>query len=88
MMAQQQELAHHRAGRLGDAIADYDAILAIDPHRAAALVNKGAALRRLDRLPEAMACYWRALAIDPGNAHAWCNAGGAFPGSAGVPPAP
>jgi FkbM family methyltransferase len=71
-------LREHRGGRLAAAIVAYDEALAVAPGMAAALVNKGVALKGLGRLPEAMACYWQAIALAPGNLEAWNNAGNAL----------
>ena len=71
-------LDHHRATRLADAVAAYDDALAAEPELVAALVNKGAALRRLGRTAEAMTCYWQAMAQAPQQVELWCNAGNAL----------
>ena len=71
-------LDHHRAGRLADALAAYEDVLAVDPSHLAGLVNKGVALRQIGKAEEAMACYWKTLAVAPDNIETWCNAANAL----------
>jgi FkbM family methyltransferase len=73
-----QGLAHHRGGRLAEAIGFYDQALALRPDHVGALVNKGAALRGLGRQAPALACYWQALAVEPANIEARVNAANAL----------
>jgi Flp pilus assembly protein TadD len=59
------------AGQLADAIALYDAVLAVSPRHAELHSNRGAALAGLGRLQEAEQAYRRAIALKPdfGDAH-------------------
>jgi Tfp pilus assembly protein PilF len=50
-----------RLGRLQDALASYDRVLAIKPDYPEALNNRGTALHDLHRVEEALASYERAL---------------------------
>ncbi|HTX65109.1 MAG TPA: tetratricopeptide repeat protein [Opitutaceae bacterium] len=54
-----------QAGRLPEAMAQYEAALRIDPGYADALYDAGNALKRLGRLPEAIARYREALRAKP-----------------------
>jgi tetratricopeptide (TPR) repeat protein len=67
-----------RARRPADALASYDAALAIRPHDANALNNRGLALKTLGRLDEAVASYDSALAVQPDFAEALINRGNAL----------
>ena len=58
-----------------EALADYDAALAIAPGHPLALYNRGNALRALGREHEAIAAYDRALAAAPNHVSAWLNRG-------------
>jgi len=62
-------------GRHEDAIASYDAALALEPDDANALHNRGNALVDLSRLEDAIANFDRAIAIDPKFAAAFNNRG-------------
>jgi tetratricopeptide (TPR) repeat protein len=64
--------------RPADALASYDAALALWPDYAEALNNRGNALLDLDRPQEALASYDRALALDPGYVEAQTNRGNAL----------
>ena len=56
-----------------EAIADYDAVLALRPRHVAALNRRGNALAALKRPEEALAAYDAALAIEPDNAEVLNN---------------
>jgi tetratricopeptide (TPR) repeat protein len=68
-------IASHQAGRLGEAIALYEQILALQPNFAEVHNNRGLALAELDRPEEAVASYARAAAIKPDNPETLCNWG-------------
>lgn len=67
--------ASHQAGRLGEAIALYEQILAMRPNVPEVHNNRGLALAELDRSDEAVASYARAVAIKPDNPETLCNWG-------------
>ncbi|MEO5345081.1 MAG: tetratricopeptide repeat protein [Magnetococcus sp. YQC-9] len=71
----QTALDHHQAGRLTDAVREYERILAIDPNHARVLANLAIALHQLRRSKEAEAVCRRALKRDFTNAEAWNNLG-------------
>ena len=77
-------------GRGRDAVAQYDALLAIVSDDAGVLVDRGVTLARLGRSAEAEADYRRALALDPDMPEAHLNlallalAGGSRGGSRGA----
>ena len=60
-----------------EAVADYDAALAIDKNNVDAWTNRGVALQNEGRIAEALASHERALSLDPRCANAWDNRGGA-----------
>lgn len=68
-------IAHHRAGRLPEAVTAYGRALAIDPRTRSAANNMGVALRVLGRREAAEALYRRCLALDPNDASATVNLG-------------
>lgn len=70
-----EAIAHHHAGRLDQAVADYKRTLAVRPTYAEAHNNLGNALRALGRPEEAEASYRSALAIRPDYAEAHNNLG-------------
>ncbi len=70
-----QAVAHHQAGRLAEAVAGYDQVLALSPDLAAGHNNLGSALCELGRLEEAEASYRRALALQPQSPEARNNLG-------------
>ncbi len=70
-----QALALHQAGRLGEAIAHYEQILALRPNFSEVHNNRGLALAELDRFDEAVASYARAIVIKPDNPETLCNWG-------------
>jgi predicted O-linked N-acetylglucosamine transferase (SPINDLY family) len=65
--------AHRQAGRLGEAIAVLDKLLAIRPGDAAAWNNRGNILLQMGRLEEALHSYDRAITLNPDHAQAWHN---------------
>jgi tetratricopeptide (TPR) repeat protein len=64
-----------RLGRYHEALASFDAALAIRPDDAEALNRRGDVLRQLNRLEEALASCEAALAISPGMAAAYNSRG-------------
>lgn len=70
-----EALAHHRAGRLVQAVNAYGSVLALVPQDTRAANNMGVALRALGRREAAEACYRRVLKLDPRNASAYVNLG-------------
>ncbi|MEI9889378.1 MAG: tetratricopeptide repeat protein [Caulobacteraceae bacterium] len=63
----------HQAGRMDEARAGYEAILAIDPRDPNALTNLGALFAQQGRLEEGLALIERSLAERPGQAGAMVN---------------
>jgi hypothetical protein len=61
-----------------EALASFDAVLALDANHPEALVKKGAALERLRKLDEAIACYDRAIMADSSLTVAYLYKGGLF----------
>src|SRR5262245_36688151 len=61
-------LQSQQAGDIEAAVRDYKAVLAIDPNRADARSNLGAAYARLGRYEDAIEQYRLSLAIDARNA--------------------
>jgi hypothetical protein len=61
------------AGRLEDALASYDAAIALDPAYAHAYCNRGAVLQALGQPQAALDSYERAIALDPADAMAHYN---------------
>lgn len=66
------------ANQAEEAVACYDAILALDSNHPEALVKKGSALERLKRDLEAIACYDRAIKADQNMALAYLSKGGVY----------
>jgi len=64
------------AGRYREAVAHYDAALAIDKNNVDAWTNRGVALQNDGRLAEALASHDRALSLQPRCANAWDNRAG------------
>ena len=64
--------------RFDEALASYDAALAIAPDRVDIEVNRGTALLDLERHDEALASFDKVLARDPQNVTALVNRGNAF----------
>jgi len=62
-------------GRLDEAIADYDQVLAIDPKNFDAAHNRGVCFERQQDLRGAWAAYTQALGIRPDSAHAYHSRG-------------
>jgi tetratricopeptide (TPR) repeat protein len=71
-------MAHHQAGRLGEAEAVYRRVIVGDPDHAAALNNFGVLLAETDRSEEAIEMFNRAIAIEPGYVSAYANKAGAL----------
>jgi tetratricopeptide (TPR) repeat protein len=67
--------ALQKLGRYSDALADYDAALALKPGYVEALGNRGIVLQKLTRFQEALSSHEQALATNPGYADAWSNRG-------------
>ena len=68
-----QGLAHHEAGRLADARAAYEEVLALVPDAAVTRSNLGNVLRAQGKLTDAVAAHRAALDQDPGYAGGWVN---------------
>lgn len=68
-------VAHHRAGRLAEAVELYRRLLTIDPQHATVLLHLGLALRGLRQPDEALDALRRAIAADPKIAEAHHQAG-------------
>jgi protein O-GlcNAc transferase len=67
-----------RLGRASDALANYEAALALKPEHPQALYNRAIVLQGLRRFEEALASYNQALAVKPDFAAAWINRGTAL----------
>jgi len=65
-------------GQVAEAVATFDAALALDPNHVEALIKKGPALEKLSKLDEAIACYDRAIAADSSVTIAYLYKGGVF----------
>ena len=70
-----QALAFHRAGRLLEAVALYEQILALEPRIPEIHNNRGLALAALGRFEDAAQAYGRATKIRPDNPETLCNWG-------------
>jgi tetratricopeptide (TPR) repeat protein len=70
-----EALAHHRDGRLGEALWRYDRILSEKPDWAQVHSNRGLALARMGRLEAAVEAYQQAVALDPDHAETLSNCG-------------
>jgi tetratricopeptide (TPR) repeat protein len=70
-----EALAHHRAGRLAEAIRRYDRILSQKPDLAQVHSNRGLALARLGRLEAAVEAYQQAVALNPDDVETLSNCG-------------
>ena len=68
-------VAHHRAGRLADAQAAYQEVLALEPRNPDALHLLGFVAHQQGAHERAAELISQALAIDGSNAHAHCNLG-------------
>ena len=66
------------SGQYAAALADFDAILSVDPDNVNALVGKGVALRRAGRADEALQVLDSAIAKQPGNSAALRAKGAIF----------
>jgi predicted O-linked N-acetylglucosamine transferase (SPINDLY family) len=67
--------ASHQAGKLKEAFAGYEAILARDPKHAGALHYSGVVLYQGVELPRAAERIRASIAVDPANPDAWSNLG-------------
>jgi protein O-GlcNAc transferase len=67
-----------RLGRPSEALANYEAALALKPGHPQALYNRAIVLQRLRRFEEALASYNQAVAVKPDFAAAWINRGTAL----------
>lgn len=70
-VAFEEGVAHHRAGRVTQALAAYAQALAFDPKMSAALVNRAVGLNQLGQREEAMECLNQALSLDPTQPVSW-----------------
>jgi Flp pilus assembly protein TadD len=68
-------LRHHRAGRIGDAVARYKRALFLQPDHADGHNNLGVALAAQGRIDDAVERYMLALSLKPDNAAAHGNLG-------------
>ncbi|MPQ55545.1 tetratricopeptide repeat protein [Duganella sp. FT27W] len=68
-----QAIAHHQAGRLEEALKDYDAILASAPDHALVLHNRGLLLGRLGRHAQAVNELRRAVQLAPDEGEFWLS---------------
>jgi tetratricopeptide (TPR) repeat protein len=68
----------HRQGRLREAAAEYQEVLAVEPQHADALHLLGGALLELGMYAEAIPCFDRAAAVQPALAAAFLGRGTAF----------
>lgn len=66
--------------RFAEAVAAFDAVIAIDPARAGAFSHRARALLALGHKADALASAMRATQIDPGSASAWAGLGAIFSG--------
>jgi len=73
-------IVQSRTGRAEDALQSYDRALALDPHNAAVLGNRGNVLHQLGREEEALACYEEALRLEAGNPETFVNRAAALRG--------
>ncbi|MDH5189228.1 MAG: tetratricopeptide repeat protein, partial [Rhodospirillaceae bacterium] len=76
--AYKRALAHHKNGRLEDAVREYALTVRLSPYSPEAYNNFGVALRALGRPHGAIACYRRSLGIRPRSASVLTNLGNAF----------
>jgi tetratricopeptide (TPR) repeat protein len=70
-----EALAHHRSGRLAEALRRYDRILSEKPDWPQVHSNRGLALARLGRLDAAAEAYQQAIAFDPDHPETLSNCG-------------
>src|SRR5258708_38257939 len=68
-------LALAQAGKLEDALADFNKAIGLEPNDARAYANRGLIYRQTKRLDQAMADYERALALDANDAPAYVGRG-------------
>ena len=72
-LAIQDAKSAFEAGRLDDAIALYEKVLADDPNNIPALINSGAAYSSLKKHEEAAARFKKAISLQPANTNAHYN---------------
>lgn len=65
----------YKLNRLADALAQFDAVLSVQPNHLAAINEKGSVLAQLKRYDAALICVDRALALNPQFAEAQLNKG-------------
>jgi tetratricopeptide (TPR) repeat protein len=70
-----EAMAHHQAGRLGEALRRYDRILLDRPDWAHVHSNRGLVLARLGRLEAAAEAYQHAVVLNPDHAETLSNCG-------------
>ncbi len=73
-------LAHHRAGRLGEAEALYRRLLAVHSDHVDACFNLATALKQQGRLDEAAAAYRQVVGVKPDHVEAFYNLGNTLMG--------
>ena len=71
----EQGIALFNAGQFSEALAEFNAALAIDPNQPGIVARTGDCLVRLNRNEEALAAYERAIEIDPGDASLYAQKG-------------
>lgn len=62
-------------GRFGEAVADFDQALALNPNNAKVWLNKANALASMRRYPDALVALSRSIEVKGDNADAWNNRG-------------
>ena len=73
-----EAVALHRAGRVREALARYEAILAAEPRNAQALQLAGEALSRIGAAGKGIDLLNQSISLDPTSADAHCNLGNAL----------
>ena len=74
----ERAVAHHRQGRIDEAITDYTQVARLSPRSSDVYNHLGLALRTAGRPHGAVACFRRALALKPGTAGIYTNLGNAL----------
>jgi protein O-GlcNAc transferase len=64
-------IALYQAGRLGEALANFERVLKLAPNLGAAHANRGLVLRDMTRLDEALVSVDKAISLQPDYADAW-----------------
>ncbi len=75
---EQRGEGHRLAGRYGEALADFDRVIELDPNRARVTGSRGETYRLLQRYDEAVADYSRAIELDPREAWVITSRGRAY----------